>query len=131
MAQSQQYDIARKTSVELASEFGLNLPDEVDKELKLIVQNPESTEESLEKMALGVSIASLIIQVASFCVQIHDSHRQDVQSLQPHEELYLATYQEVQDKISETLSSEQTESLDRIIHVTVSQTLSYYDKKIS
>jgi hypothetical protein len=125
MAQSTRDNIAHMSAIELTGEFGTNLVNEVDEELRLIVETLEftSTEESFEKFTLGISVAALIVQIASFSVQINDSFIRDNHSAPSNEQLYLAVQQEIMQTTNEPLSPAQNKSLNIIIKVTVTQTL--------
>jgi hypothetical protein len=120
MAQLNRDDVALKTAKNLTGILGDNLINEVN--IKL--QDPQymSTDESNDPG--WVDIAALIVAIASFSVQIHDSFFTNNQRYPSSEELYLKIDNEVAEKDSSSpLSPALKQHLETVIQTTVDAAL--------
>ncbi|MCC5611384.1 hypothetical protein LC612_32755 [Nostoc sp. CHAB 5834] len=125
MATLRREDIARHVAAQLANEFDPSLPEAVEEELAIFKQQAPSIsyDESLEGTALKVAIAALLVQIASFAVQIYDVYKQESKPLPQQEEYVIEVQQKIGTDVLNSASPEKRKQIKLITQITVRKIL--------
>ncbi len=118
-------DITRRVATQLAEELDPSFLKAVEEELAIVRQQMPSIsyDESVEDAAIKVAIAALLVQIASFAVQIYDVYKRESKPLPQEEEYVLEVQQKIGMDVLNSASPENRKQIKRITQMTVREIL--------